>query len=66
MHWQTFVSSYLQRAAWEGGTLFADFKGTVCQYEGVSLELWLDLLSAPSKGQWAHQHLHGRPYVIVS
>jgi KTSC domain len=64
-------SSWVDAYYWEGGTLFVRFKDktggatVLCQYEDVSLELWLSFLNAPSKGKWVHQHLMGWPYTIV-
>lgn len=59
-------SSYVRRAAYEGGTLLVQFRdGQTCQYEDIAFDLWMEFMAAPSKGKWVHANLFSRPYALV-
>ena len=71
MNWVNFSSSYVNKALYESGTLFVQYKDAkgrptvTCQYDNVGLDICTGLLSSPSKGRFVNSHIRSLPYKIV-
>lgn len=66
--WVPVESSWLVETLYDSGTLWIRFdSGVICQYEGVSPQMYQSLLAAPSKGKWLHANIVKRrwPYKIL-
>ncbi|WP_374111337.1 KTSC domain-containing protein [Weissella viridescens] len=69
MEWIPVVSSNLNAIYYDAAdsTIYINFKnGTAYAYPNTSIELFNDLLSAPSKGQFHHLYIKHLPYRRIS
>jgi hypothetical protein len=60
---------WAQQAAYDTdeAALFIRYKsGIVCRYDNIHQQLFLNLINAPSAGQWIHRHIYHYPYTRVA
>lgn len=58
MNMTPVTSSNLSSVGYENGTLYIRFhSGGLYAYSGVPQSVYIDLMNAPSKGQYFHAHI---------
>lgn len=77
--WATFPSTWLSMARWEpdnqgAGSLYVEFLSlAMVRYDGVSAQMWTEMIASRSKGQWVYYKLAypngkgnpGWPYTLL-